>query len=164
MASKKVEIQKWKRIFLEREGRDLTAHEIAEMLEKQGWPMPRPKAAIEILAKQVSEALSEETVFDEVLGESVDANICYQARSGGKSDGKQAPLWTELDTATRDKVELNKTLRRDGMVGDAYRSTLIIMRWNRLHDDEEPVQLDLDLGPDVEWRLAAKEKPDADAA
>lgn len=161
MASKKVEIQRWSRVFREREGRDLSAHEIAEMLKKQGWPMPKPKDPIDILAKQVSEAEAEETVYDEVLGESVNANICYPVESNSKSDGKQAHLWTELDTATRSKVELNKTLRRDNMVGDAYQSTLILMRWNRLHPKEEPVQIDLDLGPDVEWRLAAKEKTDA---
>lgn len=161
MASKKVEIQRWQRVFREREGRDLSAHEIAEMLKAIGWPMPKPKDPIDILAKQVSEALSEETVFDEVLGESVNANICYPAESGGKSDGKQDYRWTGLDTATRDKVEKNKTLRRDNMVGDAYQSTLILMRWNRMHPKEEPVQLDLDLGPDVEWRLAAREKSDA---
>jgi len=161
MASKKVEIQRWKRVFQEREGRDLSAHEIAEMLKATGWPMPKPKDPIDILAKLVSEALSEETVFDEVLGEPVNANICYPAESSSKSDGKQDYRWTELDTATRDKVEMNKTLRRDNMVGDAYASTLILMRWNRMHPKSEPVQLDLDLGPDVEWRLAAREKSDA---
>jgi hypothetical protein len=161
MASKKVEIQRWRRVFQEREGRDLTAHEIAEMLEKMGWQMPKPKSAIDMLAKQVSEALSEEMVFDEVLGEPVNANICYPAPPGGKLDGKQGHLWTELDTATRDKVEMNKTLRRDNMVGDAYQSTLILMHWNRKHPKEEPVGLDCDLGPDVEWRLAAREKSDA---
>lgn len=57
---------------------------------------------------------------------------------------------------------MNKTLRRDNMIGDAYQSTLIFMRWNRKHPDEEPVQIDLDLGPDVEWRLAARgEQSDA---
>ena len=151
MASKKVELQRWCREFREREGRDLSSHEIAEMLERIGWPMPKPKDPIDILAKQVSEAESEETVFDEVLGESVNRNICYPV----ESDGKQPPLWTELDTATRSKVEKNKTLRRDQMVGDAFQSTLILMRWNRLHPNEEPVQIELDLGLDVEWKLNA---------
>lgn len=163
MASKKVEIQRWKRVFQEREGRDLTAHEIAEMLKAIGWPMPKPKDPIDVLAKQVSEALSEETVFDEVLGEPVSVNICYPVEPGSKSDGKPDYRWTGLDEAPRDKGEMNKTLRRDNMVGDAYKSTLILMRWNRMHPKEEPVQLDLDLGPDVEWRLAAKEQS-SDAA
>jgi hypothetical protein len=157
--SKKQEIQRWSRHFREQEGRDLTGHEIAEMLQKQGWDMPKPKTAIEILAKQVSEAEAEEMVFDEVLGESVNANICYQVAS----EGKQKVFWTDLDTATRRKVEKNKTLRRDNMVGDAVQSTLILMRWNRLHPNEEPVQLDLDLRLDVEWRLNAP-KEDRGAA
>lgn len=84
MASKKVEIQRLRRVFQEREGRDLSAHEIAEMLKAMGWPMPKPKDPTDILAKQVSEALSEEMVYDEVLGESVNRNICYPAPSGGK--------------------------------------------------------------------------------
>ena len=149
MASKKVEMQRWSRTFREREGRDLSADEIASMLEANGWPMPKPKTPHEILAKQVSESQGEEVIYDDVLNESVPRNICYPV----ESNGKQIMLWTDADAASRKKIEKNKTLRRDQMVGDAYQTSLILMRWNRLHPEEEPVQIDLDFGPDVEWRL-----------
>lgn len=147
--TKKQEMQRWCRTFREQEGRDLSNHELAHRLKGIGWEMPKPKDPLDLLAKQISDAEAEEMVFDEELNDSVNRNICYQV----DVNGEKVTLWTELDTATRNKVEKNKTLRRDQMVGDAYSSSLILLRWNRLHPKEEPVQMDLDFGPDVEWRL-----------
>lgn len=43
-------------------------------------------------------------------------------------------------------------MRREQMVADGLQLTLDAEHWNRMHSDEEPIQLPLDLGPDVEWR------------
>lgn len=153
MVSKKEEMNRWIRDFREKEDRDLSADEISTMLESVGWPMPKPKTAHEMLAKQVAEAQAEEMIYDDVLNDSVNRNICYPV----ESDGKQIMLWAELDTATRKKVEKNKTLRRDQSVGDIYQGTLICMRWSRLHPNEQPVLFDADFVPDMEWRLSAKQ-------
>jgi hypothetical protein len=44
-------------------------------------------------------------------------------------------------------------------VGVRYQLTLDAMHWNSIHPKDEPIDLPLDLGPDVEWRINA---PDED--
>jgi hypothetical protein len=155
----KDEMQRWCETFREREGRDLSAEELASMLEGIGWPMPKPKTAHELLAKQVAQAEAEEVVYDEVLGDSVGKNICYTT----EVEGKQKTLWGELDKATREKMDSHKTILRDQSVGDVYEATKKCMRWNRLHPTEQPVLFDTDFGPDMDWKLNAP-KRDEDAA
>lgn len=149
MASKQVELQRWARTFREREKRDLSAHEIAEFLKAEGWPMPQPKDPIDILAKDIASAQREEMIFDEVLGESYNANICYPVDKGEK----QLVLWGELDRADRKKVVKNVALRRDQVVGDLVQVEINVRHWNRINPNETEVQVELDFGPDVEWKL-----------
>jgi hypothetical protein len=153
MRSQKAELNAWIRKFRAEAKRDLTSDEIAQKLEEAGWPMPKPKTPHEILAKQVSDAQSEETIYDEVLGEHIGRNICYQDEIGGKI----YTLWGELDTATRKKAEKHKTLLRDQSVGDVYHATLKCMRWSRLHPEQPELKFEADFTPDIEWRLAAKQ-------
>lgn len=152
MVTKKEEMNRWIRDFREKEKRDLSSDEIATMLEDIGWPMPKPKTPHEMLAKQVAEAQGEETVYDEVLQEHVARNICYTTEVAGK----QTTLWTDLDRATRRKMEGHKTILRDQSVGDVYQGTLKCMRWSRLHPDQPELKFEADFTPDIEWLLAAK--------
>ncbi|GAB2519018.1 hypothetical protein [Lysobacter humi (ex Lee et al. 2017)] len=39
------------------------------------------------------------------------------------------------------------------MVGDALQLTFDVMHWNRVNPDDQPIDMPLDLGPDVEWKL-----------
>lgn len=45
--------------------------------------------------------------------------------------------------------------RRGQMVGDGVRFTFDLMFWNKIHPDEEPIDLPMNLSPDIEWRLNA---------
>ena len=47
------------------------------------------------------------------------------------------------------------------MVDDGYQLTLDLEHWNRINPDQEPIELPMDLIPDIEWR---KNTPDANAA
>ena len=47
------------------------------------------------------------------------------------------------------------------MVDDGYQLTLDLEHWNRTNASEEPIELPMDLSPDIEWR---KNTPDEDAA
>lgn len=152
--SKKEEMQRFARYYREQEGRDVTMQEVAQAAALKGWPLPKPKEPIEILAKEFAQAEREEMFFDEVLGESYNANICYQVQSSGK----QLMFWSDIDKANRDKIVKNAALHRDQMVGEAVQATINLMHWNRLHPDEKPVQMELDFGPDVKWRLNQPKK------
>ena len=40
------------------------------------------------------------------------------------------------------------------MIGEAVQMTLTADHWNRKNPGEEPINMELDFGPDVTWRLA----------
>jgi hypothetical protein len=151
MATKKVLMQRFARNYREKHGRDTTSHELALAWKKIGGQMPKPKDVIDILAKEFADAEREELSFDEVLGESYNANICYELLVGDKIETR----WADTDTASRDKIVKNAALRRNQVVGDLVRATVTLLHWNRIHPEEEPVQMELDFGPDVEWKLNA---------
>lgn len=39
------------------------------------------------------------------------------------------------------------------MVGDAVQLTFDAMHWNRVNQNEDPIDMPMDLTDDVEWRL-----------
>lgn len=151
MATKKVLMQRFARNYRERHGRDTTSHELALAWKKIGGQMPKPKDVVDILAKEFASAEREELEFDDVLGESYNANICYEEQVGDKVE----TYWTNTDTASRGKVVKNAALRRNQVVGDLLRATVTLMHWNRIHPNEEPVQMELDFAPDIDWKLNA---------
>ncbi len=151
MANKKLEMQRFARWYREQNNRDATMHEVAIAAKNAGWKMPEPKDPIDILAKEFAQAQREEMLFDEVLGESYHANICYQDQQGDQS----VTFWGDINKASRKKIVKNVALRRDQMVGDALQVSIDVMHWNRVNPNEEPVQVELDFGPDVEWKLNA---------
>ncbi len=55
----------------------------------------------------------------------------------------------------------NVALRRDQMIGDGLQVTIDAMHWNRVNENEEPIQPDLDFTDDIEWRLNAPSKKKA---
>ena len=58
--------------------------------------------------------------------------------------------------------------RREQMISDGVQLTLDLSYWNGVHKDEEPIELPMDLSPDIEWRLNTpdddEEGPDKEAA
>jgi hypothetical protein len=147
MATKLQQMQTFARYCREQEGRDLMMQEVALLAKKAGWKMPAPKDPVEILAKEFSKAEREEMEFDAELGESYHVNIAYPTEQG--------MFWADIDRADRKKMAKNVVLRRDQMLGDGLQLTIDAMHWNRVNPDEEPVQVPLDFGDEVEWRLNA---------
>ena len=151
MSTKAERMQRFARQYRETHGRDATMREVAEAWAKAGGPLPKPKDAIEVLAKEFARAESEEIKYDEVTGEPYRANICYDEKRGDK----QLRFWGDTDKASRDKMHKNYILRRENMVGDGLQLTLDLKHWNRINSNEEPIIPDLDLTDDVEWKLNA---------
>lgn len=151
MSTKNERYQRFARLLREKEGRDVTAHEIALALKAQGAKMPEPKSPVELMAKEISAALREETRYDNVLKKDYRSNVYYTERQGDK----QLTFWADIDRVNRKKMHKNYILRRDQMVGDGTQVSIDILHWNRINPTEEPIQPDLDLTHDVEWRLNA---------
>lgn len=150
MSSKKIQLQRYTRWLREKEGRDLTTHEVALALEAQGWKMPEPKSPVDLLAKDIADALREETRYDNVLAQDYRPNVCYKEQ--------EKTFWGDIDRVNRRKMTKNYVLRRDQMIGDGTQLKIDLMHWNRINPSEEPIQPDLDFTDDVEWRLNSPKK------
>lgn len=151
MATKTEQMQRFMRYYREQVGKDVTAYEVAVAAKKAGWLMPVPKDPVEILAKEFARAAREEIRHDEETGEPYRANVSYTQGQGPN----QPTLWGDIDKVNRNKMHKNYILRREQMVGDGLQLTYDVRHWNRVHPNEEPIEVELDLTDDVLWRINA---------
>lgn len=149
MATKIEMLQRIRREYRRVSGETTLDHrKVAEFaVNKMGWKAPQPKDPLDVLAKEISEAARVEDRVDTHTGLPYRANLSYTIMQGGL----QLPLWVDTDEATRFQLIKSATKHRDQMVGEAYRLALTVEHWCRVHPDQEPYQVELDLGPDVEW-------------
>ena len=152
---KKEEMRRIIRLYKEKTGKkEYEMHEVAEFAVKtMGWPLPTPKGPMDQLAELFSKAAREETRKDSVTGHSYRANLAATTWSGGK----QLTLWADIDQAPRKFARKSFVQRREQMVGDAVQLTLDLRHWNRVNQNEEPIDMPMDFTEDVEWRLNAPE-------
>ncbi len=151
MATKIEEMQRFARYYREKVGRDATMNEVAAAAVQAGWPLPKPKDPIDILAKAFAEAERDEMKYDEETGEPYRANISYKVKQGAK----QLTFWGDIDTAPREKMLANVALRREQMIGDGLQLTRDANHWNRINPDKVPVDVELDFTDEVQWKLNA---------
>lgn len=153
MATRSEKIQNFIRYFREKTGDpDIDMRDVATEAKRLGWKMPIPKSDIDILAKEFSTVAREEIRHDEVTKRPYRAQHCFVA----DSDGKQRHLWLDIDgVAPRHKMLKALSGRLRQMVGDGVQIRYDEDHWNRIHPNEEPIQLDLDLNEPVEWAINA---------
>ena len=145
-------IRKWKE---EAGAVEIDMHKVAEHAIAKGWRPPQPKSAVEILAKEFAAAAREELEKDPKTGKPYRVYHAYPTISG------QTTLFTywNIREAPRKVMHKSLVMRREQMVGDGLQLTFDQMFWNSLHPDEEPIDLPMDLTPDIDWR---KNAPDED--
>ena len=132
-------------------------HKVAEYAAAKGWPLPKPRSAMDLLAKQFADAARQEMRYDTATGKPYRAN---HAVGIGKS-GQYQWVWVDIDEAERPIILKSLVHRREQMVDDGLQLTLDLEHWNRANPNEEPIELPMDLTLDIEWR---KNTPDEDAA
>ena len=131
---------------------EVDMRKVAEFaVEKRGWQLPPPVDPMDAFARKLARAAREEIRHDKETGEPYRVNhaVTQQTARG------QMTLWVDIDEASRKHIHKSLTMRREQMVGDAVQLYNDQDHWNRSHPDEEPIQLPLDFGPDVEWRRGA---------
>ncbi len=116
-----------------------------------GWPPPKPKSPVEILAREISEAARLEERTDKVTGIPYRANLSYSVAQGNG----QMTQWVDVEEATKPQLAKSMTNGREQLVGEMFRMAMTAEHWSRINPDEEPYELEMDLGPDVEWRRHA---------
>ena len=160
MTTKNQEMQSIVRMFKEKTGQQsVDMHDVAQFAVDIGWPLPKPKTALERLAEQFSSAQREEMRRDTVTGRPYRANLAVTEWQGPK----QFTLWTDIDEAPPHVARKAFVQRREQMVGDAVQLTFDVMHWNRVNAKEEPIDMPMDFTDDVEWRLNAP-REDGEAA
>lgn len=137
---------------------EVDMHEVARFaVEKLGMKLPAPVSPMDSLARQMARAARDETRYDAKTGQPYRVNHAFNVKHGEK----QLTLWVDIDTATRKQMHMSLQKRREQMVGDAVQLTFDADHWNSINPTQEPIELPLDLAPDVEW---AKNTPNEDAA
>lgn len=144
------------RAFKEITGKkEVDLHEVAAWAVKRGWPLPKPVSPHDRLAKEFAQAAREEVRRDAKTGKPYRANHAVPMLR----EGQQVFFWVDIDEAPRKHMDKALKLRREQMIGDGLNLTLDADHWNSVHTSEEPIAIELDFGPDVEWR---KNAPDED--
>jgi hypothetical protein len=157
MITKTKQMQRLIRLYKEETGaREVNMNDVAAYAHKKGWPLPKPVDPLEALAKQFSQAAREEIRHDRVTGKPYRANHAITTRT---VIGHQFTLWVDIDEIGRKPMLKSLVQRREQMVGDGLHLSFDIDHWNRIHPREDPINLSLDLTPDVRWRRNA---PDED--
>lgn len=129
------------------------------VLIPNGCKAPKPKTPAELLARQFKRAAREETRDDTVTGRPYRVHHMYPDTRGGE----QINLWIDIDEAPREPMVKSFVLRREQMVGDAVQLSFDMEHWNRVHTDEQPIELPMDFTDDVEWRRHAPGEDDRQA-
>jgi hypothetical protein len=149
--TKAEQMQQLVRIYKESTGeKDVDALKVAQFAVKQGWQLPQPTSAMEMLAHQFADAMRVETKNDSLTGRPYRVNHAYVPQG-------QTTFWFDIDDpdTTRHKMTISLISRREQMVGDAVQLTFDADHWNAMHPDENPITLSLEFLEDVNERKAA---------
>jgi len=123
-----------------------TAREIAEWGTSRGLLQPRPVDPIARLAKEISDALSEERGAE---GERV--NLARRVTINGQT----TMLWGRVDAQPRAFVEGAVQDWRKQIAGECVVVAKTLQHRRRTHPDEEEIQFSFNFGADVEEALPA---------
>ena len=135
--------------------KEVDLHEVVAWAVKRGWPLPKPLDPFDRLVKEFAQAEREEIRHDATTGKPYRANHAVPLMR----NGQQIFFWVDIDEAPRPHMQKSLTLRRDQMIGDGLQLTFDAAHWNSVNPTEEPIKVEMDFNPDIEWRMNA---PDED--
>lgn len=145
--SKRKEMQRFIRRYKDETGEtEIDMHKVAEYAKGKGWPLPTPPSPLELLAKQFTQAASEEIGHNPKTGKPFRVYHAIPAGNG------QLNLFYYVDIAdaTRNRMLKAAVIRREQMIRDGLQLTLDLDHWNSINKDKEPIELPMDLTLDIE--------------
>lgn len=155
MASKSQQKQRMIRLYKETRGiTEVDMKEVAKFAAERGWPLPSPQDPLDRLAKEFTQAARDEIRYDQVTGKP------YRANHAIPTTHEQLTFyrWIDIDEAPRAPIQKSLINRREQVVDDMVQLTLDAEHWNRIHPDEEPIEIPGDFTDDVEWRMNAPDE------
>ena len=151
--TKHQQMQAYIRRYKEETGKkEIEMANVADFAAKQGWILPQPITPLDLLAREFAQAAREETRNDGKTGK------VYRVNHAVTEPGKQGSFWVDIDEAPRKHIHKSLVQRREQMVGDGMQLTLDQDHWNSVNPNEEPINLPMDLQPDIDWRKNASDE------
>jgi len=156
MASKNREmlriIRHWKEVTGNTE---IDMHEVAKFAKQElGYPIPEPPDPLDLLARRFTRAARQDIRHDT---ETRAPYRGYHSVTQWHGDEKHV-FWFDIEDANRKQMSISVTQRREQMVGDGLQLLRDAEHWNAINRQQEPIQIDLDLTDDVQWRKNAPEE------
>ncbi len=136
---------------------ELDPVEIAKFAVKNGVELPAPTDPMKMLVKQISQAAREEMRTDRKTGRPYRAYHSLPIKQGQETFF----YWVDIDDATRSQMVRSTNRRREQVVGDVVQLQFDLDHWAAANPDQEPITLEADFGPDIEWRKASDEDDEA---
>jgi hypothetical protein len=136
---------------------DVDMHEVAKYALAHGWRPPPPVTVVDLVAKELARYARLELKYDQ------ETKKPYRVWHAYKDDqsGGQVTFWVDIDEADRRRMLKSTTWRREMMIDDGMQLKNDVDHWNRKNKGAaEPIQLDFDLTPDMEWRENAPDDED----
>lgn len=137
--------------------REVDMREVAAWAVKRGMKLPKPVDPLDRLAEQFSRAAREETKRDPRTGRP------YRVNHAVTHLQTKFTFWIDIDEAPRKYMQKSLVQRREQTIGDIVQLTFDAEHWNNAHPAEDPIVIETDFTPDVEWRKnvpVVDEKPD----
>jgi hypothetical protein len=139
---------------------EVDMNEVAKfVVEKLGWQLPQPVDPMDRLARELARAAREETRTDSETGRPYRVNHAIPTTENGQTRF----VWGDIDKLPRARAHKAFQHRREQMVGDATMLVYDADHWNSFNPREEPIQIELDFGMDVNLRKLASDDGDKKA-
>jgi hypothetical protein len=146
------ELQKIIRLYRDESGHaEFDLRDVALFALRKGWPMPKPRDPIDMLAAQIRDAARQEVRKDKGTGRVYRG---YHAVPARDAKGQGTFYWIDIDDPATTFANMRKSMvrRREQMVDDGVMLSLDQDHWNSSRPDDEQINLPLDFTQDVEWR------------
>lgn len=158
--SKTKDMQRLIRHYREETGEiQVDMKKVAKFAEIMGWKMPVPKDPLDILAQELSRAARDEIEYNKETGRPYRVNHAVTQKQGKQT----VFVWVDINEAPRNVMLKSLNLRREQMVGDGLQLSYDADHWNSLHPAEVQIQIEMDLGFDIEIRKHAADAADEGA-
>ncbi len=133
---------------------EIDMHLVAAWAVQKGYPLPKPANPIDLVAKQLTDALRQEVRRDKKTNRPYRAN---HAVPHPAKDGQTAFWWIDIDDSetTPDSFRKSAVMRREQMVDDGMQLSLDLDHWNSIRPETERVEMPWDLTMDIEIRRAS---------
>ena len=142
---------------------ELDMKKVAAYAARLGWPLPKPRDPMDVLAKEFSDSARQKYERDKKTGRPYRV---YHAVPAQDTQGQGFFFWIDIDDpgTTAKNFRKSAVMRREQMVDDGVQLSLDLDHWNSVRPADDHVMLPMDIAPDIEWRKNSMDDGQDEAA